>query len=141
MWPWLRTFSKVIFHKEDMVRDLSWWYNSYATMPLLWKIKNSLIVWNHPGLAWTESCSLGYDLRSSLQKKNNDREWMGNASESDNKGILRYYRHSRVSLSLWPSLTLVLIIALMDRMGSTPTNSTRWSSGVRDENFLQRDKI
>lgn len=23
MWPWLRTFSKVIFHKEDMVRDLS----------------------------------------------------------------------------------------------------------------------
>lgn len=66
---------------------------------LVMKNKNSLIVWNHPGLAWTESCSLGYDLRSSLQKKNNDPEWMGNASESDNKGILRYYRHSRVSLS------------------------------------------
>lgn len=39
---------------------------------LVMKNRNSLIVWNHPGLAWTESCSLGYDLRSSLQKENTD---------------------------------------------------------------------
>lgn len=65
---------------------------------------------------------------------------MDNALKSDEKGILRYYTHSRVIVSLELSLTLVLIIALMDRMGSTPTNSTRWSSVVRDENFLKWDK-
>lgn len=65
---------------------------------------------------------------------------MDNALKGDEKGILRYYIHSRVIVSLEPSLTLVLIIALMDRMGSTPTNSTRWSSVVRDENFLKWNK-
>lgn len=65
---------------------------------------------------------------------------MDNALKGDEKGILRYYTHSRVIVSLELSLTLVLIIALMDRMGSTPTNSTRWSSVVRDENFLKWDK-
>lgn len=65
---------------------------------------------------------------------------MDNALKGDEKGILRYYIHSRVIVSLELSLTLVLIIALMDRMGSTPTNSTRWSSVVRDENFLKWDK-
>lgn len=65
---------------------------------------------------------------------------MDNALKGDEKGILRYYTHSRVIVSLELCLTLVLIIALMDRMGSTPTNSTRWSSVVRDENFLKWDK-
>lgn len=61
---------------------------------------------------------------------------MGNVLESDNKGILRYYRYFRVSFFLRLSFILVLIIVLMDRMGFIFINSIRWFFGVRDENFL-----